>query len=127
MTTCGSVGFCVSPHAIPISRFSGTATAPPPTKPPNKIALGGFCIKAVCDILDADDRLIGNIRGYDTRGDIADRVIQACEWRKNGTKGQRCGEVQLTMLPTRQDLQCTGEIFFEKDGTVKKLADIYHY
>lgn len=102
--------------------FSGTLTSPPPTLPPRRLNLGGYCVKATCELHEKDGKAVGRVIGYDTRDNIQQRVSEACEFRRSGVRGQKCGEVQLTLLPYRRDLQCQGEMYFELDGMyIKRL------
>ena len=110
------VQFISSGLSIPapaVFPFGSTYAAPPPSRPAAPGALGGYCLKAVCVLQqqEAEPRDVAKWTGFDTKGDIAERVERACHIRKKKT--QRCSEVQLTMLPSRRDLACTGQIVFE--------------
>lgn len=110
-------------NIIPLVRFAGggTITAPPPTKPPVPGALGGYCIKAVCGLRDKHGTTVGKVTGWDTSGTIEQRVANVCQFRRSKAKGETCGEVQLTLLPHRPDLICTGQITFSFDGQATKF------
>ena len=118
MVTFVASGLRVAPW-----RFDGgTATAPPPTKPPAPCSLGGYCIKASCDMRDVDGNKIGEVTGFDTRGSIAERVENVCPYKKSAIRGQTCSEAEVTMLPSRRDLQCDGQIYYElADGVRKRV------
>lgn len=117
-----SSGIKVPSASNQIFAFGGTATAPPPTKPPSTLTTGGWCIRATCDLMDINNKKIGDVKGFDTKGNIAERVSNTCKWKKNSKKGQWCSDVELTMLSARADLICSGQIYFQLADNVKKVV-----
>ncbi len=125
------MGFVIGPKFSPsvasnvlpfqIYRFGGTDTAPPPVKPPGSCGLGHYCVKAVCQIEDETGRRVGRVTGHDTRGDIDKRVEHACAVQRK--RGQKCSEAEVTLLPHRPDLQCSGQIVFCLDGNAPRLLN----
>ena len=101
---------------------SGTLPAPP-KEPPVSCGLGGYCIKATCDIWDETGDVIGTIEGYDKRDNIVDRVENKCKYTRNRRRGEKCSEPTLTLLPPRDGLECSGQIYhFQFVKGVKKLV-----
>lgn len=110
----------VAPQRLfPFGRGAVVDNCPPPTKPTSKCSTGGYCIKATCPMLDRKGDEIGAVVGYDTRGDIADKVTKACEVRKNND--HTCGPVRLTMLPGDSDLICSGQLYLERKGSKRTM------
>lgn len=109
--------------AVPwYARFAGsTAVAPPPTKPPSKCRTGGYCIKARCEVQDVNHKMVGQVVGFDTNGNIAGRVENACKYQKSDIRGQTCTDVEITLLPARNSQPCDGRIYYELAGGVKKM------
>ena len=103
-------------------RVSIAAPAPPPTKPPGSCSLGGYCVKASCDMLDVNGNKIGKVDGFDTMGDIAERVQNVCNYKRSSVRGQTCSDVQVTLLASRPGMQCSGQIFYELVDGIRKLV-----
>lgn len=100
------------------------ATLSPPSKPPTvpSLALGLYCIKATCELVDVKNKSLGKFSGFDTDINIAKKVEGACEFKKSGVKNERCTRSEVTFLQPSANNPCSGEIYFYTGDQVKKVV-----
>lgn len=100
----------------------------PPQRPGTLPSFGSYCFKATVPIHEpgCPVRRLGKVTAYDTDVGVGQAAERQCRSQVNllGSGKFACGEAEVVMLPggASTHLQCSGEVFFELDGSTHKLV-----
>lgn len=105
-----------------------TLNCPPPTKPTISKGFGDYCFKAVTEV-DLIDDLTQKARfiGFDVDMGYVSKAVHRecmdyCKKTFRNTRKWSCSDPVVTMLTTMKGKECKSELFFELDGTIKRLV-----
>lgn len=93
----------------------------PPDTPDTPSAIGPFCIRANCELIDENtDQALANIIGYDTDYNIIEKTLNTCNKFKKIKSN--CKEPEVTVIPTHKIQSCDGHIVYKNH--VEKTTSI---
>ena len=84
----------------------------PPDTPNTPPAIGPFCIRANCELIDENtDQVLANLIGYDTDYNIIKKTFNTCNTFKK--QKSNCKEPQITIIPGHKIQSCNGHIVYK--------------